>query len=92
MTRLRALTMEEWLDKRKVVYQDTMLEDSKYTLGILVPYYGQYTEGNKNIAVYCALETMFKFGWDMPELQRIAYPGLLSTYDLLLAGRLLLEV
>lgn len=87
---LRALTLEEWLDKRKVVYIDTMLEDSKYTLELLTSYYTQYA--GQNIAVYCVLETMFKFGWDMPELQRLAYPGSLSTCDLHIAGRLLLEV
>jgi hypothetical protein len=88
MTRLRALTLEEYLDSLGISYIDDNLDDSGYVLSLLVLHYTNIT--TNPVATYIALETMFKFGWEMSELVRLTSIRTLTTIELMEANRHLL--
>lgn len=87
MTRLRALTLEEHLESLGLPV-DGDLDDSKYVLSLLVLHYTNITT-NSSVATYVALETMFKFGWELSELVRLTSIITLTSNDISEANKLL---
>ena len=89
MTRLRALTLEEHLESLALPV-DGDLDDSKHVLSLLVCHYTNITT-NSSVATYVALETMFKFGWEMSELTRLVSIRDLTDTELQEANLLLTQ-
>jgi hypothetical protein len=87
--RLRALTLEEHLESLGISYIDDNLDDSKYVLSLLVCGYSKLTT-NSSVATYVALDTMFKFGWELSELVILTSIRDLTDTELVEANRHLL--
>jgi hypothetical protein len=66
---IRAVTLLEHLESLGIPV-DGDLDDSNHVLSLLVSYYTNITT-NSSVATYVALESMFKFGWELSELVRL---------------------